>query len=100
MYINTSGGSLYYVPIVDQRLLIGKYKGCGRDKRLMSGKDKAIKDSNKRKNGCSKCGETNHNIKTCDREQERKKQKEQHDRMNSDLHVNNEWLYRFTLFND
>ena len=26
----------------------------------------------------------------CDREQERKKHKEQHDRMNSDLHVNNE----------
>ena len=69
---------------------VGKYKGCRRDKRLMSGKDKGIKESNKRKNGCSKCGETNHNIRTCDREQERKKQKGHHDRMNSDLYVNNE----------
>lgn len=67
---------------------VGKYKGCGRDRRLMSGKEIGIKESNKRKNGCSKCGGTNHNIRTCDK-QERKKQKE-HVSMNSEAVVNNE----------
>lgn len=59
---------------------VGRYKGCGKDKRLMSGKEEAMKENSKRKLVCSRCGETSHNIRTCKKpaaEQEKKKQRVQ-----------------------
>jgi len=55
---------------------VGKYKGCAKDKRIMGWKETALKESNKRKINCSKCGGTDHNSRTCAKQQERKKQKE------------------------
>ncbi|XP_071739598.1 protein FAR1-RELATED SEQUENCE 6-like [Rutidosis leptorrhynchoides] len=43
---------------------VGNYKGCVNDKRLMSGKEKAIKESKKRKFTCGKCGRDDHNQRT------------------------------------
>ncbi|XP_071727962.1 uncharacterized protein [Rutidosis leptorrhynchoides] len=40
---------------------VGNYKGCANDKRLMSGIEKAIKKSKKRKFTCGKCGRDDHN---------------------------------------
>ncbi|XP_071688630.1 protein FAR1-RELATED SEQUENCE 5-like [Rutidosis leptorrhynchoides] len=48
---------------------------CANDKRLMSGKEKAIKESKKRKFTCGKCGRDDHNQRTCDKK--KKKAKEQ-----------------------
>jgi len=44
---------------------VGSYKGCGKDSRVMGGKEKGIIESNKRKRICSKCGGKDHNIRTC-----------------------------------
>ncbi|XP_071729038.1 uncharacterized protein [Rutidosis leptorrhynchoides] len=43
---------------------VGNYKGCANDKHLMSGKEKAIKKSKKRKFTCGKCGRDDHNQRT------------------------------------
>ncbi|XP_071742565.1 uncharacterized protein [Rutidosis leptorrhynchoides] len=52
---------------------VGNYKGCANDKRLMREKEKAIKESKKRKFTCGKCGRDDHNQRTYDK----KKAKEQ-----------------------
>lgn len=54
-----------------------RYKGCGRDKRLKSSKEKAIESKKK----CRKCGEAGHNRQTCDKKKaEAKKQAEEKER--------------------
>ncbi|XP_071713032.1 protein FAR1-RELATED SEQUENCE 5-like [Rutidosis leptorrhynchoides] len=55
---------------------VGNYKGCANDKRLMSGKEKAIKESKKRKFTCGKCGCDDHNQRTCDKKKKAKEQAE------------------------
>ncbi|XP_071740113.1 protein FAR1-RELATED SEQUENCE 5-like [Rutidosis leptorrhynchoides] len=55
---------------------VGNYKGCANDKRLMSGKEKAIKESKKRKLTCGKCGRDDHNQRTCDKKKKAKEQAE------------------------
>ncbi|XP_071695304.1 uncharacterized protein [Rutidosis leptorrhynchoides] len=55
---------------------VGNYKGCANDKRLMSGKEKAIKESKKRKFTCGKCGRDDHNHRTCDKKKKAKEQAE------------------------
>ncbi|XP_071694831.1 uncharacterized protein [Rutidosis leptorrhynchoides] len=47
---------------------VGRYKGCGKDKRLMSGKEKGILESKKRKITCSNCGSHEHNCRGCDKD--------------------------------
>ncbi|XP_071721418.1 uncharacterized protein [Rutidosis leptorrhynchoides] len=55
---------------------VGNYKGCANDKRLMSEKEKAIKESKKRKFTCGKCGRDDHNQRTCDKKKKAKEQAE------------------------
>ncbi|XP_071706787.1 protein FAR1-RELATED SEQUENCE 5-like [Rutidosis leptorrhynchoides] len=51
-----------------QNLPVGRYKGCGKDKRLISGKEKGILESKKRKITCSNCGSHEHNCRGCDKD--------------------------------
>ncbi|XP_071687161.1 uncharacterized protein [Rutidosis leptorrhynchoides] len=55
---------------------VGNYKGCANDKRLMSEKEKAIKESKKRKFTCGKCGRDDHNQRTCDKKKRKQKNKQ------------------------
>nr|XP_043633011.1 protein FAR1-RELATED SEQUENCE 5-like [Erigeron canadensis] len=50
---------------------VGVYKGCGTVNRIMGGKEKGIKESNKRKRKCTTCGDTNHNSRTCGKKKQK-----------------------------
>nr|XP_043625552.1 protein FAR1-RELATED SEQUENCE 5-like [Erigeron canadensis] len=50
---------------------VGVYKGCGTVNRIMGGKEKGIKENNKRKRKCTTCGDTNHNSRTCGKKKQK-----------------------------